>query len=125
MYVAEFTMLSHGGGGPARATIQVMVRAITLSLLLAASSWAQKAPFDIEALLKVQRIGDPQLSPNGATVAFTVQKVDIENNTKPTHIYVVPLSGGPPRPVSYTHLRAHETGRNLVCRLLLEKKKNQ
>ena len=28
-------------------------------------------------------------------------------------------------PVSYTHLRAHETGRNLVCRLLLEKKKEQ
>ena len=27
------------------------------------------------------------------------------------------------RAVSYTHLRAHETGRNLVCRLLLEKKK--
>src|SRR5674476_1614211 len=28
-------------------------------------------------------------------------------------------------PVSYTHLRAHETGRNLVCRLLLEKKNKQ
>ena len=28
-------------------------------------------------------------------------------------------------PVSYTHLRAHETGRNLVCRLLLEKKKKE
>ena len=27
--------------------------------------------------------------------------------------------------VSYTHLRAHETGRNLVCRLLLEKKKKK
>ncbi len=26
---------------------------------------------------------------------------------------------------SYTHLRAHETGRKLVCRLLLEKKKTQ
>ncbi len=26
-------------------------------------------------------------------------------------------------PVSYTHPRAHETGRNLVCRPLLEKKK--
>ena len=26
-------------------------------------------------------------------------------------------------PVSYTHLRAHETLMNLVCRLLLEKKK--
>ena len=28
-------------------------------------------------------------------------------------------------PVSYTHLRAHETRGNLVCRLLLEKKKEE
>src|SRR5450759_1720757 len=28
-------------------------------------------------------------------------------------------------PVSYTHLRAHETRHDLVCRLLLEKKKNR
>ena len=28
------------------------------------------------------------------------------------------------RPVSYTHLRAHETVLDLVCRLLLEKKNN-
>src|SRR5674536_90020 len=28
-----------------------------------------------------------------------------------------------PIPVSYTHLRAHETPEHLVCRLLLEKKK--
>ena len=30
---------------------------------------------------------------------------------------------GRPDPVSYTHLRAHETVLDLVCRLLLEKKK--
>ena len=29
------------------------------------------------------------------------------------------------KPVSYTHLRAHETVLDLVCRLLLEKKKKQ
>ena len=29
------------------------------------------------------------------------------------------------KPVSYTHLRAHETPEHLVCRLLLEKKKNK
>ena len=28
------------------------------------------------------------------------------------------------KPVSYTHLRAHETVLDLVCRLLLEKKKH-
>src|SRR5674476_1551124 len=39
----------------------------------------------------------------------------------------LPRDGGKPHPlpVSYTHLRAHETGRNLVCRLLLEKKKKK
>src|SRR5665647_3713881 len=30
-----------------------------------------------------------------------------------------------PPPVSYTHLRAHETDSYLVCRLLLEKKKKK
>ena len=39
------------------------------------------------------------------------------------------LSAGPtptptPVPVPYTHLRAHETRHELVCRLLLEKKKS-
>ena len=33
------------------------------------------------------------------------------------------LSDTRPSPVSYTHLRAHETEADLVCRLLLEKKK--
>src|SRR5450756_2653188 len=31
----------------------------------------------------------------------------------------------PITPVSYTHLRAHETRHDLVCRLLLEKKKKK
>mgnify|MGYP003376650186 CR=1 FL=1 len=35
------------------------------------------------------------------------------------------IPAGVPHPVSYTHLRAHETVLDLVCRLLLEKKKNE
>src|SRR5680860_537423 len=34
-----------------------------------------------------------------------------------------PYIGAQCKPVSYTHLRAHETDSYLVCRLLLEKKK--
>ena len=34
-------------------------------------------------------------------------------------------SGGFPYPVSYTHLRAHETVLDLVCRLLLAKTKSE
>src|SRR5678809_831467 len=34
------------------------------------------------------------------------------------YLSILPVDQGV-EPVSYTHLRAHETGRNLVCRLLL------
>ena len=48
----------------------------------------------------------------------------------PSFIYHVLLgvfgqSSARPFPVSYTHLRAHETVLDLVCRLLLEKKKKK
>src|SRR5450759_5885894 len=36
-----------------------------------------------------------------------------------------PVGERGPMPVSYTHLRAHETRHDLVCRLLLEKKKTK
>ena len=35
----------------------------------------------------------------------------------------ITMNDAPATPVSYTHLRAHETSQDLVCRLLLEKKK--
>ena len=37
---------------------------------------------------------------------------------------ILKANDGDRTPVSYTHLRAHETDSYLVCRLLLEKKKN-
>src|SRR5665647_3765421 len=44
---------------------------------------------------------------------------------RPRPIRVEPRPGATPDAVSYTHLRAHETDSYLVCRLLLEKKKNK
>src|SRR5450759_3653995 len=38
---------------------------------------------------------------------------------------VAGLTTWTPKAVSYTHLRAHETRHDLVCRLLLEKKKKK
>ena len=65
--------------------------------VLSSPAFAQKRPFDVETLLRIQRIGDPVLSPDGRQVAFTVQTVDFEKNSKPTQIYVVPSGGGAPR----------------------------
>ena len=59
-----------------------------------------KAPFDFNAMVRLSRIDDPQLSPDGQTVAFTVQTVDLDQNAKPTQIYTIPAAGGVPRRVT-------------------------
>jgi dipeptidyl aminopeptidase/acylaminoacyl peptidase len=53
--------------------------------------------FDFEALMRVERVSDPQVSPDGQTLAFTLQKVDLANNKKNTQIYTVSVAGGTPR----------------------------
>jgi dipeptidyl aminopeptidase/acylaminoacyl peptidase len=58
---------------------------------------AAKAPFTFDAMMKLSRIDDPQLSPDGKTVAFTVQTVDMANNSKPSAIYTIPVDGGTPQ----------------------------
>jgi Tol biopolymer transport system component len=77
-----------------------MLRKIGLVLLCAAALSAAKLPFDVDAMMKIHRIGEPQLSPDGKTVAFTVQDIDIPNNTKPRQIWLVPVSGGAPRQIT-------------------------
>ena len=74
---------------------------VLLVLALAAPALAQK-PFDVDALLKLARVSDPQVSPDGKTVAFTVRSVDLAANTKPTNIYVAPLAGGAPVKITNT-----------------------
>ena len=50
--------------------------------------------FTVEDLLKVRRVGDPQVSPDGKRVAFTIGDVNFDANKVVTQIYVVPLDGG-------------------------------
>src|SRR5208282_2944400 len=70
------------------------------ALALASFVSAQKRPFDVETMLKIQRIGDPVLSPDGKQVAFTVVSVDFDKNTKPQQIYVVGVDGRALRPIA-------------------------
>lgn len=48
-------------------------------------------------MLRLTRISDPQVSPDGKMVAFVAQTIDLENNTRPRQIYVIPLNGGEPK----------------------------
>jgi len=61
---------------------------------------AQKQAFNAQAMMQLARISDPQLSPDGHSAAFTVQTIDVANNTRPKQIYVVALDGGAPRKIA-------------------------
>ena len=50
-------------------------------------------PFDTGGLLKIRRIADPQLSPDGKTVAFSVSTPDIDENKSAHSIWTVPVEG--------------------------------
>jgi dipeptidyl aminopeptidase/acylaminoacyl peptidase len=78
-----------------------MRRSAWLVLALASPSLlAQKKPFDTTALLAIQRIGDPQLSPDGKTVAFSVSLPDVSENRNAHSVWTVPLAGGAPRKIA-------------------------
>ena len=78
-----------------------MCRIAVPGLLLCSILSAQRPAFDVQALMNLARISEPQLSPDGRTVAFTVQKVDLLTNKKPKQIYTVPVEGGIPRLLTF------------------------
>jgi dipeptidyl aminopeptidase/acylaminoacyl peptidase len=66
-----------------------------ISLLAFASvAFGQDRQFAVDDLLKVRRVADPQVSPKGDLVAFTITDVDKAANKSTTQIYVVPMGGG-------------------------------
>ena len=73
---------------------------LCLLFAFAALGMAQKRPFDVNALMELKRMSDPQISPDGRWVTFTVQSVDVTANKKPTQIWIVPIEGGSPRQIS-------------------------
>ena len=77
------------------------MRRLLLLLTACAIAFAQKKPFDVNALMELKRIGDPQISPDGKLVAFTVQTVDMAANKKPVQVWIVPLEGGTPRQITH------------------------
>ena len=78
-----------------------MKRLVVVSLILlaalASAAVAQERRFTIDDLLKVRRVGDPQVSPKADFVAFTITDPDKAANRSTTQIYLVPLGGGEPR----------------------------
>ncbi|MEO6393932.1 MAG: S9 family peptidase [Pyrinomonadaceae bacterium] len=66
----------------------------TLILMLASAAAPVLAQFTVADLMKVHRVGDPQISPDGKWVAHTVGDVNFDANRTVTQIYLVSIDGG-------------------------------
>src|SRR6266516_1518614 len=87
------------------------LRLFPISFLFAAASFAHalpqnsaaaKHPFTFEDMMALKRLSEPVPSPDGKWVVFVAEDVDLEANTKKSHLWIVPASGGESRRLNET-----------------------
>ena len=71
--------------------------AITLFLILGGTVANAKRPITFDDMMKVQRISDPRVSPDGRWVAYVQGAVDFGANKVVNHIWLIGTGGGEPR----------------------------
>ncbi len=57
-------------------------------------------PLQVDDLFRIQRVGSPQISPDGEWVAYTVSTPASPSASGETRIWMVPTAGGDPRPMT-------------------------
>src|SRR5438045_8741647 len=76
----------------------LIIFALTTSVL----AQVAKHPFTFEDMMKLKRVGAPVPSVDGKWVVFDCEDVDLEANTKISHLWIVPAQGGESRRLSQT-----------------------
>ena len=68
-----------------------------LALFAAASAAAATPSFTANEMMKLRRLGDPQISPDGAWVVYVATEVSLGANNQNADLWLVPTAGGEPR----------------------------
>jgi dipeptidyl aminopeptidase/acylaminoacyl peptidase len=85
-----------------------MKKFLVVILFLDTTAFAQtpspsaKHPFTFEDMMALKRVGAPVPSPDGKWVVFDCEDVDLAANTKISHLWIVPASGGESRRLNPT-----------------------
>lgn len=77
-----------------RFVIAICLAVFALASFTSIATAQEGRRFTVEDLLKVRRVGDPQISPDGNRVAFTIGDVNWDANKVVTQIYVMSIEGG-------------------------------
>jgi dipeptidyl aminopeptidase/acylaminoacyl peptidase len=63
------------------------------------SALAQGRPLQVDEFIGLDRVSDPQVSPDGQWVIYAVTVTDIEANGSSTDLWIIPVEGGEPRQI--------------------------
>lgn len=74
-----------------------MVLSVSLALTLTSPLLAAGRPMTIDDLLAVKTVSDPQVSPDGKSVAYVVTEIDRDAGKSNSSLWLVPVSGGESR----------------------------
>ncbi|MGB2908624.1 MAG: S9 family peptidase [Candidatus Aminicenantaceae bacterium] len=96
-----------------------VLAAVGFLLIVSPALSEEKSPLTFNDFIRIKRIADPQVSPNGTLVAYVVTEMDLEQNSSNSDIYVIPLKGGEARrlttyPKSDSHPRWSPDGKILA-----------
>ena len=71
---------------------RIVVSIVALVLVAVTAQTHAAQPFTIHDLVRIKRLSDPQVSPNGQYVAFTLRETDIDANKGRTDLWLLDLN---------------------------------
>jgi len=75
---------------------KIIILGLVLILSFSLASSQEKKALSFDDFIKIKRISDPQLSPDGKQIAFVLTTMDLKANKGNSDIWLVPSTGGQP-----------------------------
>ncbi len=75
--------------------LTVFILAALLAAPFASRAAEAPRPLKVDDIFSIKAVADPQISPDGRWVAYTVRWLDAKEDTADTDVYMVPFAGGP------------------------------
>ena len=86
---------------PARVRRILMATVAAIVTIFASFAAAQTArPMTFEDMMALRRLSDPAISPDGRWVMYSAVDVNLGENTRQSHLWIVPIEGGAARALS-------------------------
>ena len=72
---------------------KLTIAALVVGFMIAVGMAAETRPFNVRDLVGLDRIGDPQVSPDGETIVFVVRSTDLEADRGRRSLWSVGVDG--------------------------------